>query len=75
MTYKIEYKLPVPEHRGRGRPAKYPLGNLGVGDSFLVPVSEKINLRACVYQRKRLKPGWDYVTRAEADGIRIWRIS
>jgi hypothetical protein len=45
-----------------------------VGESFYVQGNYAKRARLAASARKRrLYPEWDYVTRKEGDGIRIWR--
>lgn len=78
--YKIEKDVPLRESRG-GRRFKYPFPDLEVGDSFFVPLpaGKKLGRHqadmasvAILYRRKRGN-GWDYTTRQEKGGVRIWR--
>ena len=68
---KIERGIPVPEHK-----ARYPWADLRPGDSFFVVSADvqkaRKNLSSLtVYQAK--KRGWEFTTRIEKGGVRVWR--
>ena len=67
-TYKIERGIEIPPKRGK---ENYPLREMEVGDSFLVPNSKKWNCG--VFQPFR-KKGIFFCQRKVEEGIRIWRI-
>ncbi len=74
--FSIETDIQIPAVTGRssaGRPSIYPFGELSIGDSFLVPKSIAHKARIAAGAWKARRPGWDYMTRAEAGGLRIWR--
>lgn len=76
--FEIERGVPVPEMRGR--PTKYPLTEMGVGDSFFVPLPDGITKQRLVnrlssaagYWRKH-HDGGRFCIRAVDGGVRIWR--
>ena len=51
---------------------KYPFQSMPVGGSFFVPLQDP-RPRMAASQFKRRNPGWDYVTKKEAGGYRLWR--
>ena len=76
---KIEKGVPIPPPRPGTN--TYPLADMKVGDSFLVPYKPgrspgssqaMIATHARVW-RNRKGNGWTFTTRQEADGTRIWR--
>jgi hypothetical protein len=73
--FKLEDGVPLPAHtrRGHGRPAKYPFLEMGVGQSFLAPKEDAERVGAAAKIWKRRHAGWDYVTRTDESGIRVWR--
>ena len=72
----VENDVPVQEARGRGRPAKYPLEELEVGDSFFVPkrAAAKVSMTA-----RAKKLGITVAKRTVVEngvtGTRVWRTS
>ena len=76
--FKIEQGIPMPEPSPSGV-RKYPMPDLEIGDSFLVPSSSKKNpqkilhasakhagIRITVRRRKLERDG--------EDGVRVWRV-
>lgn len=70
--FAIEKNIPVPT-TGKGRPDKYPWKNMEVGDSFLVPDSTSAMFVGRKQYAQRAHNA-RYVTRREADGLRVWRV-
>ncbi len=66
MRYKIEKDVPIPG------PSKYPLSQLKIGDSFLVPKDEYAGLRSAI-QKSQREYNVRFVTRRDGDCIRVWR--
>ena len=74
--YKIEKDIPLTPRR----PAKYPLRDMAVGDSFAVPLGghpagaiQRLLFSAAKYARisdARIR----IATRREGDAVRVWRI-
>lgn len=67
--HELTSAYPAPLSSGRGRPMRYPFHLMRVGESFL---TDKRGQYA-VAKWKLNHPGWDYVTRSEGDGFRVWR--
>lgn len=67
MDIFIEKGVPMPTVKTR---ATYPLKQMQVGDSFLIPYDSKVNgIRQCAkYAGVRI------AQRREGDKVRIWRI-
>jgi hypothetical protein len=65
--YKIEKGVPIPNG------GKYPLTDMGVGDSILVSKEDLMGLRAAIQKAQRtVKMRW--MTRAEGENcVRVWR--
>ena len=78
MTYKIEQTVPPPLTNEQGRPVKYPLREMKVGDSFRFPWDAA--LRSAIRSNAFQKFGKTrtYTTKmVEEDGqrwFRIWRV-
>lgn len=79
QTIAIESRIPIPQPVYR-----YPLYDLEVGDSFLVPMPvgansntrRKFQVAVCLAViRCRDKTGRQFTTKQEANGIRCWRLS
>ena len=71
----IEKNIPIPEIANNGRPNKYPLANLEVGDCFFWAYeanrSKKTIRNAAHEHGKRF--GKTFVSRSEKTGVRVWR--
>ena len=64
--------VPLPQKRVKA--FTLPLATMGVGQSFFVDgVTGGHATREAVAQYKRRHPGWDYTTRREGAGLRVWR--
>lgn len=76
-NFEIEKSVPLPPPPMRGRKsAKYPLADMGVGDSFLVPTMKPEEKRQSLYQLVSLKGrsmGRRFVVRVVDGGVRVWR--
>mgnify|MGYP000533667375 CR=1 FL=1 len=71
--YKIETGIAIPKRGASGRALKYPLPDMEIGDSFLVPRKLKVSVSAAVaYYGK--KTGKRFTVQIVEDGVRIWRI-
>ena len=75
--YEIENGIPAPSLRGR--PAKFPLLTMNVGDSFAAPIAETNDVRCAVQNlRHRSLPEHrerKFVTRRDGQFIRCWRVA
>jgi len=70
--FTIEKNIPLP---ARARSEHYPLKDMEVGDSFLVPSNDKAKTAASVRscsQRHRAS-GANFSVRMVAEGVRVWR--
>jgi len=79
MSYEVSSDHPLPDgltHRGRGRPSKFPLQKLEIGQSFFVPCSTPADKNAVSvsarYFAQKLKR--KFTTRSVDGGMRVWRI-
>ena len=70
MTY-----LNYADNRGPGRPLKYPLGKLAVGDAMFFPgaTSDHIHSRAPDYRPMRFRAR-AMVVKGER-GVKVWRVA
>lgn len=74
--YKIDKNVPMPVKDGRGRPTKYPLLSMKVGDSFLIPFTKRHSSNRSIpipyrtAERLKIK----IISRSEKNGVRIWRM-
>lgn len=70
--YKIEKNVPVVKTR-----SKWPFGKMEVGDSFIIPKGDYINMNniysAASHYGKR-HGGMKFTTKACDEGRRVWRI-
>jgi hypothetical protein len=80
MDFKIEAGVPFTSNRGgRGRkPTAFPLHEMRVGDSFLIPCDTKDKKAVESWRRKLLvakkrMEGGQWSTATVSDGIRVWR--
>ena len=71
MEINIDKDVPIPS---KGR-TKYPLGEMNVGDSFLVnkgaEKTSSLRMTVSIYGKKHNKK---FTTRTTPDGVRVWRI-
>ena len=76
-SYKIEKNIPIPEFKTT---MKYPLLDMEIGDSFIVPLSEQKSVRGNISRIKKLVEGYNFITRTVGNrgksgrAVRIWRI-
>lgn len=68
--FEVEAGVERPARSGRRR---FPFDTMAVDESFLAPPEWATRARNAAAQHKRLHPGWDYVTKHETNGLRIWR--
>ena len=80
VVFIVEKDIPVPEKSSRDR--KYPLDQMEVGDSFLVPTDPAMTVSklqkkasASVAYAHRTLGGRRFVTRQVEGGVRVWRIA
>ena len=72
---EVEKGVPMPSVclNSRGRPRKYPLDTMDVGDSFFCSEEKNAVASAISVGGKRL--GRKFMQRKEGDGRRVWRIA
>lgn len=69
-SFKIEKGIPAPAHK---RAHKYPLADMEVGDSFLIPDAKtSAEISSSISYRKN-RYGEQYVCRVVDGGLRVWR--
>ena len=79
MAYEIEKGVPLaPSRVGQGN-KKYPLREMGAGDSFFVPRGNSTMAVHCDRVRSAARifgarNGVKFATRREGDGVRVTRI-
>jgi len=77
---EIEANVPIPSARRRvGRQHVFPLRDLEIGDSFLIPWGDHDRERYAaicrsVISRYGSRYRTKYATRTGEDGLRVWRI-
>ncbi len=71
----IEHGIPVPAPAGLGRPRKYPLPAMKVGDSFFANHgTTRTTLTSCIrHYVTSQAPRKRFVTRLAGTGYRVWR--
>lgn len=69
--YEIEKGVLAPAGSTK---AKYPFSKMEIGDSFAVPLAERLKVRNAVGQYKCRTQGFNYVTKTDGDSLRIWRV-
>jgi len=76
MSYEIENNVPMPDRRN-GKPPKYPLSQLEVGQSFWVPLTDATpeSIRTAAANASRRYQGRKFATRTEGNGVRVWRLA
>lgn len=62
---EIDKNIPIPKAR-----ESYPIKDMGIGDSILVPVYTNFTSSAKKYR----KLGWKFRRKKEGNGFRLWRI-
>lgn len=80
MSFVVERGIPM-QVSGRGRrpgPSKFPLNQMQVGDSFLIPCDVKDKKAVDSWRRKLLTAkkrmdGGKWATAVVSDGLRVWR--
>lgn len=81
--FKIDSHIPIPADVSTGRRSTYPLADMNVGDSFLVPfngdtakkVTQRLHSAVSQFQRRNTDSDRRFTVRAEATGVRVWRIA
>lgn len=80
MQFQVESGVPqVVNRTGRGRkPTAFPLADMDVGDSFLIPCDTQDKKAVDSWRRKLLTAkkrmdGGKWTTATLSDGIRVWR--
>jgi len=74
---KIEKNVPIPKKKGSGRKAKYPFGEMDVGDSFFVDniLPRTLYQSAKSWNRRSGNDVRWKVYKEGEFGARIWRIN
>lgn len=78
--YKVESGVPITSQRVSYNGDRFPLGQMNIGDSFVIPASDPINknpntLHYAAKMYARIKPGFTLTTRLQLDKARrVWRI-
>ena len=81
MTFTVESGIEMPK-RARGRaPTKFPIADMAVGDSFLIPCDINDKKALTNWRRKFLMAKKVFLSQYEgafqtatmSDGIRVWR--
>jgi hypothetical protein len=82
--FAIHNDVPLPAAKVAGHPItkKYPLGDLEVGDSFFIPVTDDANLRRTAFRayyvvqdfRRRRGRHYRFAVRRLGDRVGVWRV-
>lgn len=84
--YEVISNVPLPAHptsRKRGRPPKYPVRDMKVGDSFFIPIepdqtAPRIQQRfleaVAYYKAQGIISDERFTTRTMGDHIGVWRV-
>ena len=81
--YAIESNVAILERVfGHSTASKYPLNDMRVGDSFLVPCEpatqqdrRRISSAVTGYQKRRKDLGLKFSIRSVEGGVRVWRVA
>lgn len=79
-SYKVEQNIAITVGRSVRMDLKYPFALMNVGDSFLIPATDKLvknvtNLHYAAKQYAKFKTGFMITSRLQLDGSRrVWRI-
>jgi len=81
--YQIETNIPVPAAKSGGSSASvYPLGDMYVGDSFLVPLTpvtpedrRRVTAATSGYAARHKANGVKFSIRTVDGGLRVWRVA
>jgi len=76
--FELSKNVPAPGRRGGAGNAKFPLREMEIGHSFHMPfgsnpMNERSVLSNALAAFKLRNPGWDYTTRKDDTGVRVWR--
>lgn len=69
----IDKNIPVPPSRRGSGKSVYPFDKMELGDSFFVP-KKKQSIMAAYARVVGKRKGMKFITRVEADGVRVWRV-
>lgn len=78
--YKVEVGVPITSFRLSYNGDRFPLGQMNVGDSFVIPPNDPVNknpntLHYAAKMYARQVPGFTLTTRLQLDKARrVWRI-
>ena len=73
MTYKIEKGIPMTKPRAI-RERKYPIREMKVGDSFLIPEKDLIQSQSQSVRTIASENGYKVAVRKVDGGVRVWRV-
>lgn len=73
MTYPIEKNIPMAKTRAQ-RQRKYPIREMKVGDSFLVPEKDVIKNLSQSVRNVAAEHGHKIAVRKVDGGVRVWRV-
>lgn len=79
MKFERSMSVPMPAwqeavREGRvGRPTIYPFADLKIGESILIPGKKSASSLSSSIQTVRKRTGFEFTTRKEDGGVRVWR--
>jgi hypothetical protein len=81
--FQIETNVPVPAVANRGATASvYPLADMYVGDSFLVPLEpitladrRRVSAAVTGFAKRHKAKGLKFSVRSVEGGLRVWRVA
>ena len=74
MTVQVRKGVPLPPQLKRGKPARWPFAEMGIGDSFAFPASDVKSVRAALRRHCKVHGG-SYAVRQCAAGCGCWRLA
>jgi hypothetical protein len=73
--FLIESNVPVPETRGRSTGLQFPFEQMQIGDSFFLEKEKIATARTAADSYRKRHPEWDFTTRKDGEGCRLWRVT
>lgn len=76
MPIEIEKDIPIPESNTAGRPAKYPLARMEVGDSFVVDLetNKYQSIKSAIHASANRQGIKACIRTINDNQVRVWRI-
>jgi hypothetical protein len=74
MTYPIENGIPMPDPSRASRAKRYPMSEIQVGQSFLIPTKELTKHVGQAVRNSAKYYGKKVSIRTVKGGVRVWRV-